>query len=410
MNIALFSDSYIPTKSGIVTVVVQLRNILEQLGHHVVIVTVGGDSYARIEDPNVFRVKSIASPVGDNQYIGLPLKRSVKAFLREHHIQIIHSHTEFFVGHVAIKIGKELGIPVVASTHTMWEDYYNYYFFFGNLIPKSVIRKTVKKLYKKFYALINVSEKAHNYFNEPFMLPGVPSAIIPNAIDTKKFVGNKVFSEDDKKNLKLSLGFSPDDKILLYVGRVVEEKRLNELLEIAKKVVSEREDVKMLFVGSGEREGYLRENVWESGLAHKIKFLGFVDWSKLYSYYSIGDLFVTVSLSEMHSMTILESLALGVPVVCEYDTSFSDTVFDGVNGFFGKDDDEVHDKILKMLDLIDNDKVAYQKMKENALEISSRFSLEHHGRRTLAFYEEVLETYPNPISSESLQKVVDKIS
>ena len=45
MNIALFTDSYLPTKSGIVTVVVQLRKILTELGHHVVIVTVSPHDY-----------------------------------------------------------------------------------------------------------------------------------------------------------------------------------------------------------------------------------------------------------------------------------------------------------------------------------------------------------------------------
>ena len=43
MNIALFSDSYLPTKSGVVTVVIQLRKILEEMGHHVVIVTVSSN-------------------------------------------------------------------------------------------------------------------------------------------------------------------------------------------------------------------------------------------------------------------------------------------------------------------------------------------------------------------------------
>jgi len=413
MNIALFSDSYLPTKSGIVTVVVQLKFILEQLGHHVVIVTVDSDKEDCDEvdcnnDSDILRVKSIASPVGDNQYIGIPFKKRVCAFLRKHKIQIIHSHTEFFVGHVAIRVGRELNIPVIASTHTMWEDYYKYYLFLGKLIPRAMIRKTVRKLYKKFYAFINVSQKAHDYFKNSFMLPNIPSAIIPNAIDSKRFIGQSV-DEQKISELKISLGFNPNDKIMIYVGRVVEEKRMNNLLEIVKRVVSQRDDVKMLFIGSGDKEEELKQNVIDSNLSDKIKFAGFVDWAKLSSYYSIGNMFLTVSLSEMHSMTILESLALGVPVVCQYDTSFSDTVFEGVNGYFGKDDDEVYSKIIKMLELIDNDKPSYNLMKEKSLEISSRFTLEMHGRRTISFYETVLKNYPNKISDKILKEAVSNI-
>ena len=71
MNIALFSDSYLPTKSGVVTVVIQLRKILEEMGHHVVIVTVSSNDkdYEEEPDPNIMRVMSILSPLGEGQYI-----------------------------------------------------------------------------------------------------------------------------------------------------------------------------------------------------------------------------------------------------------------------------------------------------------------------------------------------------
>ena len=90
MNIALFTDSYLPTKSGIVTVVVQLRKILTELGHHVVIVTVSPHGYesAENEDPDVLRIFSIPAPVGDNQYIAFPHKKVVVNFLKEHNISL----------------------------------------------------------------------------------------------------------------------------------------------------------------------------------------------------------------------------------------------------------------------------------------------------------------------------------
>ena len=407
MNVALFSDSYTPTKSGIVTVVTQLKSILEQMGHNVCVVTVGSKEERHSEEyekeDDVFRVTSIPSPVGEDQFIGIPLRSEVIQFIREHNVDIIHSHTEFFMGHMALVVGRELNIPVIASTHTMWEDYYRYYLWMGRLIPRKVIRKIVQRIYKNFYAFINVSQKAHNYFNRSFMLPMIPSAIIPNAIDSNKFIAHTC-SEDELDQLRGRLGIKKDDRVILYVGRIVEEKRLDELLEIMIRVVQKRDNAKMVFVGAGERLEKLQERVNEVNLKDKIIFTGFVDWTKLYTYYSLADIFVTVSLSEMHSMTILEALNLGVPVVCRRDTSFSDTVFPGKNGFFADRDEDMDQYLLNLID----DPVLASNMGKNALEISKNFTLESHGKRTLAFYQAVLDNFPNKVTSEQLQKAVDE--
>ncbi len=405
MNIALFSDSYLPTKSGVVTVVIQLRNVLEEMGHKVVIVTVGSkEDVSKNDDPCILRVNSIPSPAGDGQFIGLPYRKEVIEFLRKNQIQIIHSHTEFFMGHMANVAGKALNIPVVATTHTMWEDYYKYYLFLGKMIPRKVIRKIVQRVYKKFYAFINVSKKAQDYFNRPFMLPGIPSVIVPNAIDFDRFAAEE-FSEESKKQLKTSLGISEKDRVILYVGRVVQEKRLNELLDVIIRVVQKEPSAKMVFVGSGEREEKLRERVNLLNLQDRIIFTGFVEWNKLHGYYSIADLFVTVSLSEMHSMTILEALSLGIPVVCRKDTSFFDTVFHGEDGYFADSDEDMDEYILK---LVKNPTLSKQ-MGQKALEISKRFSLEIHGKRTVAFYEKILEKFPAPVSSAELKEKVDSV-
>ncbi len=407
MNIALFSDSYLPTKSGIVTVVIQLKHILEELGHKVVIVTVSNKHSSDVdfeEDEDILRVKSIHSFVGDDQYIGIPIRHKVVEFLEKHEVRLIHAHTEFFIGQMAILAGKKIGIPVIATTHTMWEDYYRHYFTMGALVPKSVVRQIVRQLYKHFYALINVSEKAKNYFTLPKMLPNKACAIIPNAIDTEKFISHE-WTDSEKAEIRREYKIEPTDKIMLYVGRVVEEKRVEEMLDVIIRVVNSRRDVKMLFVGAGGALYDLEQRVQKEGLTDKIIFTGFVDWFKVSSLYSVADVFITTSLSEMHSMTILEALSLGVPVVCREDTSFSDTVFQGENGFMAKTDEEMDGFINRVLD---DDKLRASMCKK-AKEVAGRFTLRLHGLRTVAFYEEVLKHYPYKIKSEDLTAAVSAV-
>ena len=194
--------------------------------------------------------------------------------------------------------------------------------------------------------------------------------------------------------------------MLLYVGRVVEEKRLVELLEVIIRVLYARQNVKMVFVGAGGALDILQKNVADEGLGDKIIFTGFVDWNKVYQYYSIGDIFITASLSEMHSMTILEALSLGLPCVCRRDTSFYDTIFPGEDGYFAETDEDMDDLILKLVD----DPELCERMGKKAVEVSRRFTLELHGKRTVAFYQKVLDTFPKKLTSKELQKAVDSVT
>jgi len=406
MNIALFSDSYLPTKSGIVTVVIQLRAALEAMGHHVVIVTVETSPETRKtreEDPCIFRVPSIPLGLGTDQFVGFPQKRKIVNFLRKHNIEIIHCHTEFYIAHAAKRVGKAMHIPTIASTHTMWEDFYDYYLPLARLIPVKVIRKVVKRLYHKFYAFINVSSKARDYFKQDFMLPEIPSAVIPNAVDTEAFNSNR----DTAEGLSLmreNWGIGQSDLLLLFVGRIGEEKRVLELLEVCIRLVSARDGIKVLFVGNGPALEHMRQRVQKAHLDHKIIFTGFVNWIDLHTYYGMSDIFMTASLSEMHSMTILEALLSGLPVCARKDSSYFDTVYPGENGYLADTDEDMETAILELAD----DPVKRKAFGMRSREISGNFSIAKHAEKTMAFYKTVLDFYPHAIDEKTLRVRVEK--
>ena len=406
MNIALFTDSYIPTKSGIVTVVLQLRKVLTEMGHHVVIVTVKPHNYhdPQIDnDPDILRILSVPTPAKiPDQYIGFPFEHIIIPFLKKHDIQIIHSHTEFLIAHAAKLSGKKLHIPVIATTHTLWEDFYEYYLPMGRFIPVKLIRKAVKRLYKKFYALINVSEKAHDYFKEPFMLPGTPSAIIPNALDSNSFI-RKPVTEEELASLRKSWGIAPDDVVLLFLGRVVEEKRVEELLDTFIRVIQKNSNVKAMFVGAGGALQDLEKRARD--ISDRIIFTGYEPWTKVHYYYGIGDIFVTASLSEMHSMTVLEALMSGLPIVARRDSSFTDTIFPGENGYMADSDEEMDGYILDLA----SDAEKRARFSSKSREISRNFTPDVFGKRTVAFYEKVLAKYPEKLTDEELQAAVDAV-
>ncbi len=402
MTIALFSDSYLPTKSGVVTVVVQLQEQLRKLGHRVILVTVETTNEYETYDPDIYRVHSVALGLGTDQYVGIPAMHPLIHFLRDAGVQLIHCHTEFGIGKAGLRAAHILKIPAICTTHTMWTDFYKYYLTFGNLISPKIINGIMKKYYGKFDSLIGVSTKARNYFKQPGMLPQIPSVIIPNAIDKEKFQKHHI-SEEQKKALRQSYGIKDDEIMMLFVGRIGEEKRVFELLQVCQNVIKKNSRIKMIFVGNGPAFEEIKTKAQEQISEKTVIFPGFIEWTKVSEYYESADIFVTASLSEMHSMTILEAQLSGLPIVVRRDESYLDSVFNDENGYLTDSEEEMEKRILELAD--DREKrLAFGK---RSLEITKRFTIETHIKKTLKVYEEVMKAYPDKIDDIKVMKEIE---
>ena len=402
MTIALFSDSYLPTKSGIVTVVVQLQEQLKKLGHRVILVTVETTDEYETYDPDIYRVHSVALGLGTDQFVGIPAMHPLINYLRDAKVDIIHCHTEFGIGKAGLRAAHILKIPAICTTHTMWTDFYKYYLTFGKLISPRIINGIMKKYYGKFDSLIGVSTKARNYFKADSMLPQMPSVIIPNAIDKEKFQKEHI-SEQQKLALRESYGIKPDETMLLFVGRIGEEKRVFELLQVCKNVAKKNNKIKMIFVGNGPAYEDMLKKAEAEIASKQIIFTGFIEWTKVSEYYESADIFVTTSLSEMHSMTILEAQLSGLPIIVRRDESYLDSVFNGDNGYLTDSEDEMEERILELAE----DKEKRLAFGKRSLEITKRFTIETHIKKTVKVYEEVLKAYPGKIDDEKIMKEIE---
>jgi 1,2-diacylglycerol 3-alpha-glucosyltransferase len=405
MTIALFSDSYLPTKSGIVTVVIQLRDQLIKLGHKVLLVTVETTEEFKTDDPLIFRVPSKPLGLGTDQFISLPKKKDVLKFIKSHNVDLIHCHTEFGVAYTGLYCAKKLHIPSICTTHTMWTDFYKYYLPFGKFISPRVISSIINSFYKKFDSLIGVSSKARNFFKLPKNIPNVPSVIVPNAIDESKF--NQIhLTLKEKNEIRKSYGISPNDVVLLFLGRIAEEKRVFELLAMCKKLVSKCDNCKVIFVGSGPAYDDMVKESQKEIESKKIIYTGFIEWEKVHSFYESSDIFITASLSEMHSMTILEAELSSLPIVVRRDDSYLDSVFDGENGYVCDSEDEMEERLLELI----NDSKKRKSFAKRSLEITKDFSIEKHIERTLFVYDEVIKSYPKRIDDiDVMQRMKKKI-
>lgn len=398
MNIAIFSDAYIPVKNGVTTSVVQLKEGLEKRGHNVIVITVDVPDYEE-KDPNVYRLPSINASFGSGTdarlgflFNYLPIIR----FLKKKKIDIIHTHTEFTIALYGKKAAKKLKLPLVQSTHTMWEEY-RHYILNGKIFTRGMVRKMMSTFMKNAYCLVCPSIKAEKYYKG--LLPSISTVVINNGIDVDKFKSS-VITEGEIASLRKTFDFKKTDKILLFVGRIGNEKRVLELFNIVVPILKENSQIKMIFTGVGPLTEQISDIAKRLKIEKQVIFTGFVNWDLVYRLYSISDLFVTASLSEVQPMTLIEASMCGLPMIVRRDDSYLDLVHDGKNGYVVDSDEEMTVKIHSLI--YDDEKL--KRFSEYSLRNSSKFTAENHVKRMEKFYQEVLKTFPNKFDGKSFME------
>lgn len=381
MNIAIFTDCYLPIKNGVVTSVLQLKEGLQKKGHNVLILTIEVPNYDET-DKNIYRLPSIYSGLGEQRF-GIINQGAVNRFLKKKKIDIVHTHTEFALGYCGKAVARKLKIPHVHTTHTMWEEY-RHYIFNGKLLSRKMVRKIIGMFLKNVSLIIAPSIKAKKYNEE--LMPEIPVEVVNNGIDVSKFKA-KAVTENDIAELKNKFNIKSEDKLFIFVGRIGKEKRVHELLDTVVPILKKDKNVKMVFVGDGPALKDLKHRVKEFDVEDSVVFTGFVSWDIVHILYSMSNIFVTLSLTEVHPMTLIEASMCGLPLVVRKDDSCLDLVDDGVNGYLCDKDEEV----TKKLEILIHDDHLLKKFSYASYEISKRFTAENHVDQIEKIYNKVIE-------------------
>ena len=258
MRIGLFTDTYPPQINGVSTSVQMLKNALEKKNHEVYVITSNNSSikYDYDEDKHILRIPGVPTGIYDYRLTKIyPLK--VINLIKGWKLDVIHSHTEFGVGIFARIFAKQFNIPLVHTYHTMYEDYTHY-------ITHGYFDRTSKKIVEyltKFYCdktaseLIVPTNKIYKLFKEKYTFEK-NIHIVPTGIEVERFFKENVDIETITY-LRKRLGYTKKDIVLLFVGRIAQEKNIEFLLNAHKKLISINKNIKLLIVGDGpDRQKY----------------------------------------------------------------------------------------------------------------------------------------------------------
>lgn len=383
MRIGIFTDTYVPFINGVTTSVLMLKKSLEKKGHTVYIVTVNAENmqYQTESNGKVIRIPGIPTGIYDYRLTGIYPIKAIK-MIKKWNLDVIHSQTEFGIGTFARIISKQLKIPLVHTYHTMYEDYVHYitHGYFNRSSKKLVEYLTLFYCDKTISELVVPTKKAYELFKQKYKVDR-NVYIVPTGIDVEKFYrekNKKVNIPEARKNL----GIKENDFVILFVGRIAEEKNIELLLSAMKGLVNTSSKIKLLIVGDGPDLEKYKNYSTKHNLEENIIFAGKVPWNKINEYYVISDVFATASHTETQGLTVIEAMAASLPVICINDESFTDTVINNLNGLIFRNRREYKKQITKIFE----DKQLYQKLSSQA-----RISAETHSSKYFA--EQILDVY-----------------
>ena len=404
MRIGIFTETYSPYISGLVTSEIMLKKALEKQGHEVYVVTANLESfhYEYDEKEHVLKIPGIPTGIYDSRLTSVYPIRAVNK-IKSWNLDVIHSQTEFAIGTFARLLAKQLSIPLVHTYHTMYEDYVHY-------ITKGHFKKSSKKLVEYFTLffcdktvseLIVPTQKTCDLFKEKYNVDR-DIHIIPTGIEIERFYDDKIDKEELSK-LRKKYKLKSDDFVSCFIGRLGEEKNVIYLFDIIKALKDKLPNLKMLVVGDGPDYEKYQEIIKEYGIDDIVIMTGKVAWETVPYYYHLSNIFLTASHTETQGLTVIEAMASGSVPICIDDDSFRNTVTDKRNGYLFKNKTECK-KIIT--DLYNNREKLDEVAKQGVID-SNKFSSETFANEVLKVYQLAIDKKLE--NTSFLERLVDKV-
>lgn len=378
MNIGFFTDSYRPYTSGVVRSIETFTKELKQLGHQVYIFA---PQYKDCEkEPGVFRYASLPSPTNQDFSLAIPISFRARPLVRQLKLDIIHVHSPFLMGRLGARLARSERIPLVYTYHTLYDKYVHYVPF-----AQEISSKVVQKIATDFSNRCDLVIVPTSVIGDVIRQNGVRAPIenIPTGIETSDY------KYGDPHWLRETYRIPANHRILLFVGRIGQEKNLEFLIRCFNIVQQQLPETSLVLVGGGPQEQELKEMVVSLGIQDKVIFTGTLDKKLVINCYLGADLFVFASVTETQGLVIGEAKAAGLPVVAIDAFGVKEMVTHEHSGFLTQlDEQEFVDRIINLL----QDNNLYRKMSATAKQEAQLITAEACTRRLLEAYQSICQT------------------
>jgi len=383
MRIGMMADLYKPHVSGVTNYLSLNKDYLERAGQDVFIFTFGDTGQ---DDGELNVIRSRGLPItGTGLYFNLRYSREARSLLDT--MDVLHVQHPFISGSLAVRYSRKNGIPVIFTNHTRYDLYARSYLpIAGDLIGEPAIKVYLPSFCRSCDLVISPSYG----MKEVLCGMGVdaPIKVIPNGVEISALLDISRNGDISDPLTRESLGFDPQDTVLIFTGRLGPEKNIPFLLRAFNGARLAYPDVKLLIVGDGPERDNLEERIRLMGIGDSIRLTGLVPYGEIGRYLAMADAFVTASVTEVHPLSVIEAMASGLPVLGIASPGISDTVDDGETGYIVPDEDLAGFTAMMVRMLTDNE--ARLVMGAKARQEAKNFAIENTSRKLLDAYREVV--------------------
>lgn len=372
LSIALFSDSALPILNGVSVSIDGLMKGLREQGHSVHLFCSGFPGHHE-QDPNVHRFGALLTPFAKGYPLSVPPFYPMLREFRKHRFDVIHTHTPFTVGMVGLRWAESHEIPIVSTYHTLYDKYAHYI----PVLPKRYTRYKIAKHTNFYYnnvdQVITPSDASSRWLQRHNIR--TPISVVPTGIPVAKSL--------NQASIRAELGARPEQKVMLYVGRIAVEKNLSLLFQAAAQVMRDDPRTLLWVVGDGPARETYRRMASDLGIGDRCRFFGFVPREKVDPYLAAADLFVFPSMTETQGLVVMEAMSYGLPSVVVQAGGAGDAVSDGRNGLLVSNDSAMMSGAIKRLL---SDESLYNHLSEHATIDAREYSLPNMVRRITDIY------------------------
>jgi glycosyltransferase involved in cell wall biosynthesis len=401
LSVMMLSWEYPPRIiGGISPHIYYLSKSLARNGIKVYVVTCdfpGAPAHEVVDGVEVYRIDSYKNPSPDFAtwvyLMNMNMQKEAATITRQlgGRIDVFHAH-DWLVATAGIGLKHVFRKPFFATMHSTEIGRRNGI----HSGYERMIHETEAWLTYEAWKVICCSDYMVHHVQWAFGLPTDKLVMIPNGVKAE------VYTKNDKDLAQFRNKYAlPQEKIVLFVGRMVYEKGVHVLVNAAPKVL-EKANAKFIIVGNGYMKDQLSTIVNNTGLAHKVMFTGFVDDETLRKLQKCADVSVVPSLFEPFGIVALEAMAAKSPVVVSDTGGLSEIVnhdVDGVKAYTGNPD-----SLAWGINRVLTDEAYANTLRTNAYRrIQEKYNWDKIAQQTLTMYENILNEYSQSFWAQKTQ-------
>ena len=291
MRIAVVTEAFLPQVNGVTNSVLRLLEFCKAQGHDVLIIA--PESEGAPSEYLGYKIKHVPS-ISMKKLIPMAVpKKYLEPLLEGFAPDVIHLASPIFLGHYVARIARKAGIPTVSVYQTDIAGFARHY---GLTIAHNTLKKWVSRIHQASDITLAPSKWACRDLEQS----GVKNVRLwKRGVDLVNFTPAR-----RDESLRSNIAGSKEKLIVGYVGRIANEKRIDDL-----KILDQQDDIQLVIVGDGPAAPRIKKELPGA------RFVGYQSGTELARYVASFDIFVHTGKHETFCQGIQEALASGVPVI-----------------------------------------------------------------------------------------------